>query len=140
RRPVADRVSLPSGSCAAAIRKISRSPRRIRCSRRRRRSSPCSSLVSPSLRLPASSSACLSQRAAASRSSRPDLRRSDEGNSHWYGPAEWPPREPPAATAVPVVMLWPWTPPRSFTPTLQVFTLSGLLHGLHPRVVRLDTG
>jgi hypothetical protein len=55
------RVGLPSGRCAAAFFRISRSSPRIRTARRRRGSS-CSSLVSPSLRLPSSRSACLSHR------------------------------------------------------------------------------
>src|SRR5579871_1040616 len=51
---------------AAAFFRISRSSRKMRFSRRKRRSSSCSSLVSPSLRLPASRSACLSHKRSVS--------------------------------------------------------------------------
>jgi len=43
---------------AAAFRRISRSSRKIRTSRRKRRTSACSSVVNPLVRFPLSSSSC----------------------------------------------------------------------------------
>src|SRR5260221_7734674 len=68
-----DELILPHGSelvsrakKAAAFTRISRSSRRIVTTRRKRRNSASSSVVSPSCRSPASSSACRSQARSAS--------------------------------------------------------------------------
>src|SRR5262249_46799214 len=55
----------------------------------------------------------------------PSGRQSGGAVCRWSGPAEWPPHGILADRAAHVVTPCSWTPPRGFTPTLQVSTKLG---------------
>jgi hypothetical protein len=84
---------------AAAFFRISRSSRKIRFSRRNRRSSSCSSVVRPSLRCPSSSSACFTHSRNVSPVKPSSRARHGRVACHSCAPAGSLPHETPADTA-----------------------------------------